>query len=84
MAKEYLDKSGLTYFWGKCKEHFQPKYPIGSVYESVNNVNPSTYFGGTWQSLDTDGSLLVTSSGDYLVTDSASGVTLTYKWVRTA
>lgn len=26
-------------------------YPIGSIYMSVNNVNPSTVFGGTWQQI---------------------------------
>lgn len=28
-------------------------YPIGSVYMSVNNVNPSTLFGGTWELIGT-------------------------------
>lgn len=28
-----------------------PYYPIGSIYLSVNNVNPSKWFGGKWEQI---------------------------------
>lgn len=31
---------------------FDDVYPIGSIYMSVNNVNPSTLFGGTWTQIE--------------------------------
>lgn len=37
-------------------------YPIGSVYISVNDINPSTLFGGTWSRI-TDGYLFCGAIG---------------------
>ena len=28
-----------------------PYYPIGSIFLAVNNLNPSTFFGGTWEQI---------------------------------
>lgn len=36
-------------------------YPVGSIYMSVNNVSPATFFGGTWEQI-TDRFLLCAGS----------------------
>ena len=33
------------------RDVFDMVYPVGSIYMSVNSVNPSTLFGGTWEQL---------------------------------
>lgn len=37
-------------------------YPIGSVYISVNNTNPETLFGGTWEALPEGYTLFTTTT----------------------
>lgn len=62
MAKEYLDKTGLQYFWSKVKAYVDASsggsggaslsqvYPVGSIYMSTSSTSPATLFGiGTWE-----------------------------------
>lgn len=47
-----------------------PYYPVGSIYMSVNNINPTNFFGGTWEQIK-DTFLL--SAGDTYSAGSTGG-----------
>lgn len=49
---------------------FDKIYPVGSIYMSVNNVNPGSLFGGTWSQIK-DKFLL--AKGDTYATNGATG-----------
>ena len=51
-------------------EIYNTVYPIGSIYMSINNVDPSTLFGGTWEQIK-DKFLL--SAGDTYSAGSTGG-----------
>lgn len=40
---------GIQFNDGKGNNYFPNPFPIGAVYLSVTNVNPRTYFGGSWE-----------------------------------
>lgn len=58
--------------------NFLEKYPIGSIYITTTNTNPSTTIGGTWESFATGRTLVgVSSDGTVGTTGGSSSVTLT-------
>lgn len=44
----YLDSSSIVHNNKKLSDIL---YPIGSIYLSVNNINPGSLFGGTWEQI---------------------------------
>lgn len=71
-------------FNGYTIETFLNKiYPIGAIYESSSNTNPSANFGGTWSLVDKQFKYTnSTSVSDYITLDSTncSGVTGNIVW----
>lgn len=41
--------AGMNKLVGAVNDVINIMYPVGSIYMSVNSVNPSTLFGGTWE-----------------------------------
>lgn len=45
------DRRTESYAAYLLSEQLRPYWPIGSIYMSVNNIEPSTLFGGTWEQI---------------------------------
>lgn len=77
---EYLDKTGLKYFWGKIKSKIPgplQAYPVGSIYMSISSdFNPNTSFGGTWSKI-AEGQCLIQAGSTYTL-GSTGGETKSY------
>ena len=53
-------------------------YPVGSIYMSVNNTNPSTFFGGTWVSWG-EGRVPVGVGNGYSIGAQGGNASVTFK-----
>ena len=46
------NEPNFAFYWGKIKEYvakmLNARHPVGSVYITKTNSNPSSYLGGTW------------------------------------
>ena len=53
---------------------FDTIYPIGSIYISINNVNPGTLFGGTWEQIEDK--FLLSAGSTYTAGDTGGSATM--------
>ena len=72
MAKQYLDKTGLTYFWGKLKDYFQVKLVSGT---NIKTINSESLLGSG--NIDIGGG---TVGEDYVVEAGVAGIWRWRKW----
>lgn len=71
MIQKFLNLEGLTHYDANIKQFMLDMiYPVGSIYMSVNNANPSSFIGGSWEQLK-DTFLL--AAGDTYVGGSSGG-----------
>ena len=60
----WIGKKTMKYNGVEIVESILDKvYPIGSIYITVNNVNPGTLFGGTWQAFGAGRTLIGAGTG---------------------
>lgn len=52
-------------------------FPVGTIIESMNNVNPSTYLGGTWEKMPAG--YVTISAGTYTETQDGTAVTYDFE-----
>lgn len=57
-------------------------FPVGTILETTNSANPSTYIGGTWEQLDAG--LTTITAGTYTETHNVNGTYVTDTYVFTA
>lgn len=55
-----------------------PYFPVGSIYLSLNDTNPSTYFGGTWELIKDK--FLVGAGNNYSVNSTGGSKTHSHKY----
>lgn len=71
MIQKFLNLEGLIHYDANIKQFMLDMiYPVGSIYMSVNNADPSSFIGGSWEQLK-DTFLL--AAGDTYIGGSSGG-----------